>query len=85
MKPVTIYTRLLCSYSARAIKLLEQKKADFTEIDAGMSPELRAEMIQKSNGASTYPQIFIGDVHIGGCDDLFALEHSGKLDAALAA
>lgn len=84
MAHVTIYTRPFCGYCARAINLLGEKKADFTEIDAGMDPALRQEMMQRS-GRSTFPQIFIGDRHIGGCDDMIALERAGELDALLTA
>lgn len=84
MKSVTIYTRSFCVYSARALKLLKKKKVDFTEIDAGMDKALRKEMVQRSNGGNTFPQIFIEDMHIGGCDEMMALERAGKLDALLA-
>ena len=84
MKPVTIYTRPFCMFCSRAVALLKQKNVEFEEIKAGMSVELRAEMIQRSNGGSTFPQIFIGDEHIGGCDEMLALERAGKLDAMLA-
>lgn len=82
MQPVVIYTRAFCGYCTRAVALLEEKGADFEEIDATMDSAKRAEMMQRS-GRSTFPQIFIGDTHVGGCDDLFALERSGKLDAML--
>ena len=85
MSQVTIYTRSMCGYCARAVALLKQKNADFTEIDAGMNAAVRREMFQKSNGSRTFPQIFVGDTHIGGCDDMMALERAGKLDAMLAA
>jgi glutaredoxin 3 len=85
MANVTIYTRAFCGFCARAVSLLKQKGVDFEEIDAGMSPEKRQEMIQRANGASTYPQIFINDEHIGGCDDMMALDHQGTLDAKLQA
>lgn len=84
MAHVTIYTRPFCGYCARAINLLGEKNAEFTEIDAGMDPALRQEMMQRS-GRSTFPQIFIGEQHIGGCDDMLALERAGKLDALLTA
>ena len=84
MAKVTLYTRPFCGYCARALKLLEEKQADFTEIEAGMDPALRNEMITRS-GRSTFPQIFIGEDHIGGCDDLMALDRAGKLDGLLAA
>jgi glutaredoxin 3 len=85
MAHVTIYTRPFCGYCARALSLLGEKGADFTEIEAGMDPALRNEMISKSGGRATFPQIFIGDAHIGGCDDMLALDRDGKLDALLAA
>ncbi|MDG2520840.1 glutaredoxin 3 [Caulobacter segnis] len=84
MAHVTIYTRPFCGYCARALKLLNDKGAAFTEIEAGMDPKLRQEMIDKS-GRTTFPQIFVGDQHIGGCDDMMALDRSGKLDPMLAA
>ena len=83
MKSVTVYMRDLCSYSARAMKLLKAKNVPFETINAGMSVELKAEMVRRANGGATYPQIFIGDLHIGGCDEMVALEKSGKLDALL--
>ena len=85
MIDVTIYTRQLCSYCARAKQLLEKKGVAFEEKDASHSPELRKEMMQRSNGGATFPQIFIGDEHIGGSDDMMALDRAGKLDAMLAA
>ncbi|WP_299008301.1 glutaredoxin 3 [uncultured Caulobacter sp.] len=84
MAKVTIYTRPFCPYCSRALALLSEKGADFTEIEAGMDPALRQEMMQRS-GRNTFPQIFVGDQHIGGCDDMMALEEQGKLDALLAA
>ncbi len=84
MAKVTIYTRPFCPYCSRALALLSEKGADFTEIEAGMDPALRQEMMQRS-GRNTFPQIFVGDQHIGGCDDMMALEDQGKLDALLAA
>ena len=84
MAHVTIYTRPGCGYCARALSVLEQKGADFTEIHAGGDPALRQEMIDRS-GRSTFPQIFVGDKHIGGCDDMMLLERRGQLDALLAA
>ena len=85
MADVTIYTRDFCGYCAAAKRLLTEKGVDFVEHDASYSPELRKEMIQRANGRSTFPQIFIGDTHVGGCDDLYALEQAGKLDPMLAA
>lgn len=66
------------------MSLLSQKPVQVIEIDAGMDAARKAEMVEKSGGASTFPQIFIGDTHVGGCDDLFALERAGKLDPMLA-
>lgn len=84
MPKVTIYTKPGCPYCVRAMMLLEEKKADVNEIVASFDPVLRQEMMQKS-GRSTFPQIFIGEKHVGGCDDIFALERAGKLDELLAA
>lgn len=85
MTKVTIYTRDFCGYCSAAKRLLTEKGVAFDERDATYSPDLRREMIQRANGRSTFPQIFIGDVHVGGCDDLFALDRSGRLDPMLAA
>ena len=84
MAHVTIYTRPFCGYCARALKLLKDKGVAFTEIEAGFDPDKRREMMDRS-GRSTFPQIFVGDRHIGGCDDMMALERAGKLDPLLAA
>jgi glutaredoxin 3 len=84
MAKVTIYTRQFCPYCSRAVALLKDKKAEFTEIDAGMDAAKREEMVQRSNGGKTFPQIFVGDKHIGGCDDMMALDRAGKLDPLLA-
>ena len=85
MADVTIYTREYCGYCARAKSLLESKGVAYTEHDATYSKELREEMTAKSNGRATFPQIFIDGQHIGGCDDLHALDRAGKLDPLLAA
>ena len=85
MKPVTIYTKAMCPYCSRALRLLSEKNAEITEIKAGYDKDKKAEMIARSNGGRTFPQIFVGEEHIGGCDDLMALERDGKLDAMLAA
>ncbi|WP_350335419.1 glutaredoxin 3 [Coralliovum pocilloporae] len=85
MAQVTIYTRQFCGYCSRAKKLLEKKGAKYKEHDATYSPALKAEMVKKANGKKTFPQIFIGDKHVGGCDELFDLEWDGKLDKLLAA
>jgi glutaredoxin 3 len=79
---VVIYTRPFCGFCSRAISLLRQKGVDFTELEAGFSPALRREMIERS-GRTTFPQIFVGDTHIGGCDDLMALDSAGEFDAML--
>ncbi|HQT52053.1 MAG: glutaredoxin 3 [Phenylobacterium sp.] len=85
MTQVTIYTKPFCPYCVRAVSLLEKKGVEFTEIEAAFDPEKRKEMMQRSNGRATFPQIFIGEEHIGGCDDMMALERDGKLDPLLAA
>lgn len=81
---VTIYTRPFCPYCVRAVDLLKNKGVGFEEIEAGFDPQKKAEMIERAGGACTFPQIFIGDVHVGGCDDMMALERRGQLDAMLA-
>ena len=85
MASVVIYTRQYCGYCSAAKALLEDKGVDYVEHDATGRPELRAEMIEKARGRSTFPQIFINDQHVGGCDDIHALDRSGKLDPMLAA
>ncbi|MGB0922186.1 MAG: glutaredoxin 3 [Alphaproteobacteria bacterium] len=84
MAETTIYTTMLCPYCHRAKSLLKKKGVAYNEIDVGMDADLRDEMTAKANGGYTVPQIFIGDTHVGGCDDLFALERAGKLDPLLA-
>ncbi|SEM89667.1 glutaredoxin 3 [Pseudorhodobacter antarcticus] len=84
MKPVEIYTSPLCGYCHAAKRLLTAKGAAFTEHDISRDPSLRGVMMARSNGGRTVPQIFIGSTHVGGCDDLHALESAGKLDAMLA-
>ncbi len=83
MVPVTIYTREGCGYCVRAKALLTKKGAAFNEIHAGADPALKAEMVQRS-GRTTFPQIFLGETHVGGCDDLYALDAEGRLDTLLA-
>lgn len=83
MKTVEIYTKDFCPYCDRATALLRAKGAPYTEIAAAFDAGRRAEMIRRANGRTTYPQIFVGGVHVGGCDDLHALEAAGKLDALL--
>ncbi len=84
MAAVTIYTKFYCPFCERALALLEKKGADITNIEASSNAEMRAKMNELS-GRNTFPQIFIGGTHIGGCDDLMALEAKGGLDALLAA
>lgn len=82
MQHVTIYTRPFCPYCSHALSLLKAKGADFTEVEAGFDPAKREEMVARS-GRSTFPQIFIGETHIGGCDDMVALDAAGRLEAML--
>jgi glutaredoxin 3 len=83
MKTVEIYTSPLCGYCHAAKRLLTKKGAAFTDYDVSRDPEMRAQMMQRAKGGRTVPQIFIGDQHVGGSDDLHALDHAGKLDALL--
>ncbi len=83
MTDVTIYTRQFCPYCTRALGLLDKKGVAYSHIDAGMDPAKKAEMVERSGGARTFPQIFIQGKHVGGSDDLMALEQNGKLDAML--
>ena len=85
MPPIVVYTIPTCSYCAAAKALLKRKGAAFTEINVAGAPDRRAEMVKRSNGGTTVPQIFIGTEHVGGCEDLYALEEAGLLDALLAA
>ncbi len=84
MANVTIYTTMLCPYCFRAKALLEQKGIAYDEIDVGMDADKRAEMEKRANGGYTVPQIFVGESHIGGSDELAALEAAGELDQLLA-
>lgn len=83
MQPITIYTKMMCPYCHRAKAVLKSKGASFKEFDITMDPDKRREMLAKSGGAMTVPQIFIGETHVGGSDDLAALEARGALDAML--
>lgn len=83
MKPVEIYTTRTCPYCIAAKRLLEKKGVAFQEIDVGGQPQLRAVMSQRSKGRTSVPQIFIDGTHVGGCDDIHALDHAGKLDPML--
>lgn len=85
MKQVEIYTSPLCGYCHAAKRLLTQKGISFTEFNVLSDPDLRREMMQRANGRHTVPQIFVGEVHVGGSDELHALERAGKLDPLLAA
>lgn len=85
MASVEIYTKATCPYCIRAKRLLDMKKVDYREIGVDFDRDARAEMIQRANGRTTVPQIFIDGEHIGGCDDLFSLEMDGKLADLLAA
>jgi glutaredoxin 3 len=85
MAPVEIYTQRYCSYCHDAKELLTRKGVTYNEIDVSGDREKRREMIERANGRTTVPQIFIGTTHVGGCDDLYALDEAGKLDPLLAA
>lgn len=85
MKNVEIYTSPLCGFCHAAKRLLNGKGISFTEYDLSRTPEKRAEMLGRANGSHTVPQIFVGETHVGGCDDLFALDRAGKLESLMAA
>jgi glutaredoxin 3 len=85
MAKVTIYTTILCPYCHMAKELLRAKCVTFEEVDVTGQAKLRAEMSTKAGGRHTVPQIWIGEKHVGGCDDLMCLERSGKLDPLLSA
>ena len=85
MPLVEIYTKTFCAYCWRAKHLLDGKRVEYQEIGVDFGGEARQQMIQRANGRTTVPQIFIGGKHIGGCDDLVALERAGKLDEMIAA
>lgn len=84
MNKITIYTTRVCPYCQRAKELFNKKNLSFTEIDVTDDEELRMKMTQKANGKRSVPQIFINDLHIGGCDDLYKLENEKKLDQLIA-
>ncbi|WP_334066856.1 glutaredoxin 3 [Nereida ignava] len=84
MITVELYTSPLCGFCHSAKRLLSQKGVSFSEINILAQPDRKGEMIKRANGGRTVPQIFIGDIHVGGCDDLFALDRAGKLDNLLA-
>ena len=83
MPPIEIYTTPFCPYCHDAKALLKKKNVAFTEIDVSRDRELRSKMMTRANGRSTVPQIFIGATHVGGCDDLYALDDAGGLDPLL--
>lgn len=85
MAEVVVYTKPGCPYCTAAMALLKRKGVEFTEIVASRDPETKAEMVARSGGKSTFPQIFVGDKHIGGSDDIHALDARGGLDPLLAA
>jgi len=81
---IEIYTRPGCGYCTAAKSLLTRKKADFTELNIAADPNFRQQMYDRAGAGSTFPQIFIGQTHVGGCNELYALDRAGKLDALLA-
>lgn len=83
MPKVTLYTTPICPYCVSAKQLLSRKGVAFDEIDVSGNPDLRSEMTRLSGGRMTVPQIFVGQTHVGGCDDLYALERAGRLDPLL--
>ena len=83
MADIVIYTRMFCGFCTAAKSLLNKRGLEFEEIDAGMDPKRREEMVERS-GARTFPQIFIGGEHVGDCERLYALDASGELDKLLA-
>lgn len=85
MQPVTIYTTAWCPYCSAAKSLLREKGVSFNEIDVEKTAGARATMVQRAGGRTSVPQIFVRDRHVGGCDDLYALERAGDLDPLLAA
>lgn len=85
MPRVEIYTKAFCPYCSRALSLLKGRGVPYDEHDVTMGGSLKAEMVERTSGRLTVPQIFIGDAHIGGCDDLVDAERSGKLDRLLSA
>ncbi|MGY9045620.1 glutaredoxin [Puniceibacterium antarcticum] len=83
MQTVEIYTSPLCGFCHAAKRLLTQKGVTFSEVDVLANPDRKPEMIQRAGGARTVPQIFVGDTHVGGCDELYELDRAGKLDPLL--
>lgn len=85
MADVTIYTKPMCPYCYAAKQLLDGKGIAYSEIDISRDPSKRAEMVERSGGRHTVPQVFAGERHLGGCDDIHALDRRGELDGLLAA
>ncbi len=83
MKEIVIYSTKVCPYCIKAKNLLNKKGVDYKELRVDQNPELVDEVVKKSSGRTTVPQIFIDDYHVGGCDELYALDREGKLDAML--
>ena len=83
MKPIEIYTTPICGFCRMAKRLLDEKGLSYSETDVMMVPSKKAEMVRRAGGRTSVPQIFIGGEHVGGCDDLYALERAGKLDPML--
>lgn len=83
MQTVEIYSSPLCGFCHAAKRLLKSKGVDFTEIDVLAQPDRKAEMMGRAGGRHTVPQIFVGETHVGGCDELYALDRAGKLDPLL--
>ena len=85
MKNIEIYTTPICGFCRMAKRLMDEKGLSYVETDVMMTPSKKQEMVQRAGGRTSVPQIFIGETHVGGCDDLYALERAGKLDALLSA
>ena len=83
MVKIEIYSSLFCPYCARARRLLDQKGVEYTDIDVIADTSKRSEMVRRAGGRTSVPQIFVNGTHVGGCDELYALERQGKLDALL--
>ncbi len=83
MAKVSIYTTPICPYCVQAKRLLSKKGVAYEEIDVSRNPELRRKLIEMSGGRMTVPQIFVGETHIGDCDEIYALDRAGRLDALL--
>lgn len=85
MANATVYTQKLCGFCTMALQLLNEKGVTVEEIDVTFDPALRAKMRERAGGRNSTPQVFIGDTHVGGCDDLYAMDRAGKLDALIGA